>query len=135
LTARKQASLQREAVEAVKVLSDPTTGIKGWNDELYDEILSFAVSAGLPQDEVAQIVNPNVIKLINDARLYRKAQSATAEKVNLTPKRVRKGGGSETITEGSAKAQKALERKVRSGTASDDDAVAALMGRWGVKQR
>lgn len=135
ISARKAQSIQAEAVEAVKVLSDPTTGIPGWSDELYDDILAFAVEAGLPEDEVAEITNPQVIKIINDARLYRAAQKAGGTKLNLTPKRIRKGSGEEAPVATSERRQAALEKKIKSGTASDDDAVAALLGRWSVKRR
>lgn len=132
---RREAQLQEQAAEAVRVLSDPITGIPGWSDKLYDDILTFAVEAGLPEDDVATIVNPNVIKIINDARLYRTGQKAAAEKVNLSPSKVRKGGGREPIQAQDVKVQKRLESKLKSGTATDDDAMAALMGRWGVQRR
>jgi hypothetical protein len=135
VTARRDAQLQRDAVEAVKVLSDPKTGIEGWNDKLYGDILSFAVEAGLPADEVSTIVNPTVIRLINDARLYRQGKQATATKLNLTPRNVRNRGGNEAIQPADAKAQRALEAKVKAGRGTDDDATALLMGRWGVKRR
>lgn len=135
ISARKASAIQAEAVEAVKVLSDPTTGIPGWSDELYDDILAFAVEAGLPEDEVAEITNPQVIKIINDARLYRQAKKAGGTKVNLTPKRVRKGSGEEAPSAAPERRQASLEKKIKSGTATDDDAIAALVGRWGVKRR
>lgn len=135
MTARQQERLQQEAVQAVQVLSDPTTGIPGWSDELYGEILDFAVEAGLPEEDVVNITNPSVIKLINDARLFRKGQKAAAEKVNLTPKRVRRPGSGAAIPAAEDKKQQAVMKKLRSGRATDDDAMAALMGRWGVKAR
>lgn len=134
-TAQRQAQVRAQALEAVKVLSDPKTGIPGWNDQLYEDILSFAVEAGLPENEVAEITNPEVIKIINDARLYRQARKAAPEKVNLTPQRVKKGAGVEKVASAPERSQKALERKLQTGRATDDDAVAALMGRWGVKGR
>ena len=132
---RRQAAVQQEAQEAVKVLADPEKGIPGWSDDLYTEIMDFAVEAGLPEDDVAQITNPQVIKLINDARMFRKGQKAAAKKVNLTPKRVRKGGGGERPANQQAKQQRAAMKKLASGRASDDDAIQALVGRWGVKGR
>lgn len=134
-TAQRQLQLQHQAAEAVRVLSDPKTGIPGWSDQVYDDILAFAVEAGLPENEVAEITNPEVIKIINDARLYRQARKAAPEKVNLTPKRVKKGAGVEKIAAVPERTQKALEKKLQTGRATDDDAVAALMGRWGVKGR
>lgn len=130
---RHNSSLKEQAVEAVKVLSDPTNGIQGFGPEMYQDIVKFAVDAGLPEDDVSQIVNPNVLKIINDARLYRQAKKATGKKVSMAPKRVRKQGGSEAIQEGGKRSQKRLERKVLSGQGSDDDAQALLLGRWGLK--
>ncbi|MFC3214611.1 hypothetical protein [Novosphingobium panipatense] len=130
---RQTAQLQEQAVAAVRALQDPTSGIKGFGPEMYKEIVQFAVAAGLPEDDVSQIVNPNVLKIINDARLYRAAQKATGEKVQMAPKKVRRSGGSESIPTKTEKVQKNLERKVKSGQASDSDAMALLMGRWGVK--
>lgn len=135
VSARKAAAIQEQAVEAVRVLSDPSTGIPGWSDALYDDILAFAVEAGLPEDEVAEITNPQVIKIINDARLYRAAQKAGGKKVNLTPTRVRKASGIEKPGISQERQQAALEKKIKSGIATDDDAAAALLGRWGVKRR
>jgi hypothetical protein len=135
LEARQQARLQQEAVEAVKVLSDPQQGIPGWSEELYGEILDFAIEAGLPEDDVVTITNPAVIKIINDARMFHKGQKAAAQKVNLTPKRVRRGGGDEPIRSSEDKTQKAVMKKLRSGRATDEDAMQALLGRWGVKGR
>lgn len=135
LSARRQAALEAEAAEAIKVLSDPNTGIPGWSDTVYDEIRSFAVSAGLPADDVDQIVNPAVIKIINDARLYHEAKKATAKKVNLSPTKVRKTPGTETLPSGNDMALKKLEKKLHSGQASDDDAIALLTGRWGARGR
>lgn len=135
ISTRKDAAIREQAVEAVKVLSDPTTGIPGWSDALYDDILAFAVEAGLPENEVAEITNPQVIKIINDARLYRTAQKAAGTKVDLTPKKVRKGSGSEAPASSPERRQATLEKKIASGTATDAEAQAALMGRWGVKPR
>lgn len=130
---RQAAQLHEQAVATVQALKDPTTGIKGFGPEMYQDIVKFAVAAGLPEDDVAQIVNPNVLKIINDARLYRAAQKATGDKVQMAPTRVRRAGGAERIPTESSKAQKSLENKVRSGQASDQEAMALLMGRWGVK--
>lgn len=133
--ARRQAQLKQEAAEAVKVLSDPNTGIKGWSDELYGDILDYAIGAGLPEEDVAQITNPSVIKLINKARLYDQGHKAAAKKVNLTPARVRKGGAGAPVAPQQDKAQAQAMKKLRSGRATDEDAIAALVGRWGVKRR
>ena len=58
---------QKAAQECVKILQED---LPDWSNKLYDEIRSYAVSQGLPKEAVDQYVDPNVIKLINKARLY-----------------------------------------------------------------
>ena len=61
-----------------------------WSNQLYNDIRGYAVSIGLPQEQVDQYVDPVVIQLINKARLYdegkkvatvKKTKAATSKKV------------------------------------------------------
>lgn len=124
IESRKAVTSVEEVQEAVKVLK---RDIEGWSDELYGEIMSFGVSAGLDQNEVAQITNPAVIKLLNDARLYRAGKTVVAKKIKEAPAKVLKTSNRETAPE-TAKTQKALDR-VKAGTGTEDDALKALMAR------
>lgn len=124
LQSRKAVASQEDVQEAVKVLK---RDIEGWSDTLYGEILSFGVSAGLDQQEVAQITNPAVIKLLNDARLYRAGKTVVAKKIKEAPAKVLKKSNRENAPE-SAKAQKALDR-IKAGTGTEDDALKALMAK------
>ena len=54
MTQRKK-KLQQAANECVKVLEQ---NLEGWNNELYNDIRSYAVSQGLPQEQVDQYVDP-----------------------------------------------------------------------------
>ena len=121
---RKVTASAEQVQDAVKVLK---RDIEGWSDELYNDILTFGVSAGLDQQEVAQITNPAVIKLLNDARLYRAGKTVVAKKIKAAPAKVLKTSNREN-TPAAAKAQKALDR-VKAGTATEDDALKALMAR------
>jgi hypothetical protein len=133
--ARQAADLERDANECNRVLSDPKTGIEGWSAQLHGEIVKYAVSAGLPEDDVNTIVNPEVIKIINKARLFDEGQKAAAKKVNLTPQRVRRVSGSDPVPVKADKAQRRLEAKVKAGQGSDNDAIALLLGRWGAGRK
>jgi len=119
-----QAAHRQAAAEAIKVLQDPTTGIKDFGAPVYNEMLQFASSHGLP--EVAQMTNPHALKLVHMAMLYAKGQKATttaAEKVTkavqqatrvLNPKT-----SSASTTQASATKNSAMRNLRNSGSVED----------------
>lgn len=128
ISARQKARIADQAKEATVELA---ADIPGWSDKLYGEIMTFAVAEGLPQADVANIANAKIIKLLHMAMQHKTATKVVAKKVNLTPARVKKPSGSDEVLSGpSPRAQRKLEQKMASGRATDDDAVALLMGRW-----
>jgi hypothetical protein len=90
---QRQARLIEEATKGWSVLSDPTTGIEGWGESLYNEIRSYAITEGLDKTVVNELVNPSAIKLLHKAMLYDKGQKALVKttKVAKTPKKILKG--------------------------------------------
>lgn len=133
---RNQArqDLMQQAQESIKVLSDPEKGIEGFSQQMYGEICTFAVEAGLPQEIVNDLVNPAAIKLINMARLYAKGQktvtSAKSDK-KKAPKRIVKATASAESTKKSIKTAKAVEPMKRlKQSGSVDDAADAFAARW-----
>ncbi len=126
---RKQAETIRAAKACIADLTDPKTGIPGWDDKLYGEIMAYGAEAGLPRDEVAQITNPTVIRLLRKAMLYDRGQKVATKKVKDAPTKVIKGGARQDPASKTIAAKKAVRRLAQSG--SEDDAVAALLGRWG----
>lgn len=131
---QSRKELMEQAQESLKVLSNPETGIEGFNQELYGDICQFAVSAGLPADVVSNLVDPNAIKLINMARLYAKGktavQGAKSDK-QKAPKRIVKATASAETTKKvikTAKANAPAKRLQKSG--SVDDAAAAFEANW-----
>jgi len=134
LRTQARQELMTQAQESIKTLSDPEKGIEGFNQQMYGEICSFAVEAGLPQDIVNDLVNPAAIKLINMARLYAKGQkkvtSATADK-KKAPKRIVKSTATAETTKKvtkTAKAAEPMKRLQKSG--SVEDAADAFASRW-----
>lgn len=131
LRVQQQQELLSQAKEAIKVLSDPDKGIKGWSEPLYAEIRTFATAQGLSQDIVDNLVDPAAIKLINMARLYMKGhktvETAKSDKKKNVPKRIVKSVATAATTKKviskktSADAMKRLER-----SGSVDDAANAF---------
>lgn len=64
--------------------------IPGWSDDLYQSILKTGMEAyGFAPDEVNQVVDPRVIRLMHDAKQYRELKSAkplVEKKVTQAPK-------------------------------------------------
>ena len=86
LKAKQQEALQKQAQECVKVLQED---IQDWSNSMYNDIRSYAVSQGLSEEEVNQYVDPNVIKILNKARLYDQGkQKAAVKKKKPSAKKV-----------------------------------------------
>lgn len=126
----RHTQLVKQGAEAWKVLSDPTTGIKGWDQKTYNDVSSFAVTSGIDKRVMDELVDPAAIKLIHMAMLYSKGQAAakTLKKTDKTPKRIIKGAPESTTQRNRVKPDKdAQKRFAKSG--SIDDAAAVFMAR------
>jgi hypothetical protein len=127
--------LHKQGQEAWKVLSDPETGIKGWNDKLYGDLKSFAVNQGLSKETIDNIADPSVFKLLHKAYMYDKGQKATKEttKVTKTPKKIIKETAEPAAKEvKKGKTTKSAEARFRS-SGSVEDAADLLLSRWSTK--
>lgn len=69
--------MKQQAQECIKTLSQD---IPEWSNEMYNDIRAFAVQNGLPSDQVDKIVDPNVIKIINKARMFDQTKVVAAKK-------------------------------------------------------
>ncbi len=80
--------LREQAKESLKVI---TQKIPDWNDTLYSEVRSYAVSQGMDADVVNEIIDPGAIILIHKAMQFDKAQAkkeTVTKKVVKAPKKV-----------------------------------------------
>jgi len=118
-----------EALTAMK--ADMVKAVPAFDDKLYGDIKSFAVASGLNAEGVEGITSAPLLKLLHKAMLYDKGSKAAAEKVSTAPKKVRGSGGREAMTSPNTKEQRVLQKKIASGALSEDDAIKALLGRWG----
>lgn len=122
--------LKQQAVECVKVLTDPERGIKGWNEQTYDELRNFAIDQGLDRGIVNELVDPSAIKLLHAAMMYHKGQKAMTKtaKVDKTPKKIIKSSSTETNRKMSGKQSDAMSKLRKTG--NTDDAADAFLSRW-----
>ena len=87
LQKQQQANLQQQAAEAVKVLQQE---IPDWSNSLYNDIRSYAVGQGLPQEQVDQYVDPVVIQILRKSMLYDAGKKVATVKKKTPTKRVLK---------------------------------------------
>jgi hypothetical protein len=125
---QQQAQLQQAAKECVKVLQDD---IPDWNNQLYQDIRTYAVSQGLAEAEVNNYVDPAVIKILNKARLYDAGKKvATVKKKSASTKKVLRNTKAPT-SDKTRKAQKVAEtRQILRASNDLDDIANALLSRW-----
>jgi len=131
---------QQAASECVKVLQ---AQMPDWGNDVYNDIRAYAVSQGLPQEQVDQYVDPQVIMLLNKARLYDQTK-ATAETKKAKSKVIRAKDGnkgkkilrstkSPVSDDSAARRAKKAQQMLRSNPSRNgdaDDIAEALLARW-----
>ena len=134
-----QAQLQNQAKECSRVLE---TEIEGWGNDLYNDIRSYAVKQGLPQEQVDKYVDPGVIKILNKARMYdelkatagtKKAKAVTSTGPKSKKKVLRSKKAPVTQDEGNrARIKKSQSKLISNGSRAGDldDIADALLARW-----
>jgi len=128
LQKQQQAAMQESAKECVKVLQEE---MPNWNNKLYDDIRSYAISTGLPEERVNQIVDPNVIMTLNKARLYDEGKKvATVKRKKATKTMKSKKAPASTKSVKAQKTQKARQALRDSGGNDFDDIASVILGRW-----
>ena len=136
---RERQELQTQAAEAIKVLTDPEKGIKGWNDQLYMDLRSYAVKEGIPQDVFDRTVDPGAIKILHKAMLYDRGKTRVQTEKSATkkaPKKIVKSTTNPEVTRKVVKeaAGKQAFKKLESHY-TFDNAVAAFEERFTRKKR
>ena len=127
---QQQAAQAEAAKQCVKTLQEE---MPEWNNSLYNDIRSYAIQSGLPQEQVDQYVDPVVIQLINKARLYdegKKVATVKKTKAATSKKVLRSNKAPDPKASKKAKAKRTREAMVASG-GNDLDAIAAtILSRW-----
>lgn len=119
---------QAEAKECIKVLQKE---IPDWNNDLYNDIRSYAIGQGLPEESVNQYSDPNVIMLLNKARMFDQTKKvATVKKAKASKKILRSKKAPPTKADMKAQRQKKTMDKLRSGGNDLDNIADAIMAGW-----
>ena len=107
---------------------------------MYNNIRSYAVKQGLPQEQVDKYVDPQVIKILNKARLYDEMKS-TADtkkaKANVVQSKNKKVLRSKKAPMAQDESNRARMKKTQAKLMSNpsragdlDDITDALLARW-----
>lgn len=118
---KEQEEFQEKAREAGVVLA---RDIPGWNNDLYQQLMMFAVENGADANDIAQTVDPTIFKVLYKAMQYEKGKQVVKAKVKKvgSPKKVAKAGSKPTQTTDTKSAtKKALIKKIDSGTITDSE--------------
>lgn len=128
LQQQQQQQLQDAAKEAVRVLEQE---IPDWNNQLYDDIRSYAIGIGLPEEQVNNYVDPTVIKVLNKARLYDQAKQVTTTKKKRVAKKVLKSKKAPAnAAQMKAKRMASAKARLQERGNDIDDIADVLLQRW-----
>ena len=139
LVSQQQQQFAEQSKEAaancVKVLQEQ---MPDWGNELYSDIRNYAVKSGLPQEQVDQYTDPQVIMLINKARLYDQSKQSAKSKKAKAKLTKSKSGKTKVLSsrkaplskEASAERKRQAAIKNLHGHSDLDDIAAALMSGW-----
>lgn len=121
------------ARECIKTLTDDQSPlhIKGWNENLYNDLRSFGVEVGLKKEMVDGLTDPAALKLLHMAmQFHRGSKKVQTVKVNKAPKKIVKTSVSKASKSGSGEKVNVDRNKAVSKlkqTGSMQDAEAAFM--------
>lgn len=132
--AATQAASSVVAQATAAALSNPETGIKGWNQGLYQEMLGYADSIGAPKGHPQSMVAEWALRALHKAMLYDKGVAATATKlakVVAKPTRTLAPGTAGSQASTGAESLKSAMSRLKSSGSTDDagDAFYASFGR------
>lgn len=125
---QQQAAKAEEAKECIKVLQKE---VPDWSNTLYNDIRQYAISQGLPEESVNQYADPNVIMLLNKARMFDQTKKvATVKKAKAAKKVLRSKKAPPTKSDiKRQKQQKNIERLQANGNDLDNIAD-VLLSNW-----
>lgn len=128
----KKVSEAESQQQRAKLIEENVTALKkdipGWNDEVYGDLMKYAIDIGFPAEEVRDWVDARTFKMLHKAKAYDALQAAkptVEKKVVAVPKVVRPGSAGQAGDAKSEVAAKAMARLKNSG--SIDDAVNFLL--------
>jgi hypothetical protein len=131
LQEQSQKERQEQAGKAIEVLK---ADIPNWSTSLYNDIREYTINSGLPEEQVNNLADPTVIKLLHKAMLFDKSKKVATIKRTKAPKKVlrsKKAPPNRTDLK-IAKRKAAVDKLVNSPSRGNDldDVAEALLSRW-----
>jgi hypothetical protein len=125
---QQSKQLQEQAKDCVKVLQQE---IPDWSNALYNDIRTYAVSQGLPEDQVNQYADPNVIMLLNKARMFdQTTKVATVKKAKAAKKVLRSKKAPPNNSELKRQTQQKKLDQLRANSGDLDNIADVIMSNW-----
>jgi len=125
---QQSQAMQDQAKECVKVLQRE---IPDWNNSMYNDIRQYAITNGLPEEAVNQYVDPNVIMLLNKARMFdQTTKVATVKKAKAAKKILRTKKAPPSKTDIKRNRQQKNVDRLRSNSNDLDNIADVIMSNW-----
>ena len=133
LDAAKQEEEQKYLAQAIpQAVETLKAKIPNWSNELYQKVLESGVeNYGFKPEEVSNVIDPRMIQVLHEARMWRDAQtnkSILDKKVAEVPK-VLKPGSQQSKTVVKAEREAELKANIRKSGGRSEDVIALLMQR------
>jgi hypothetical protein len=130
---QQQQAQQKAFSQAVdhskKMLADPVQGIPEWGDKLYQSLMKYGTDSGFNPDEMANVVDYRMIKVLWKAHKYDELQAAkpsVEKKVTVVPKVLKPGSPDGDLQ---ARKEKDLQSQLKKGGGKLEDAAALYLAR------
>lgn len=120
---KEQESIQAAARECVTILQ---RDIPGWGQELYGNLMDFAIENGMAEENVRSITDASTFKLLFKAYQYDKGKAVAKAKIARigTPKKVVKSAPKAVVKKVSQK--EVMAKKLAEGKATAGDLINAF---------
>ena len=125
---RQKTAKAEEAKECLQVLQRE---VPDWNNGLYNDIRQYAISQGLPEESVNQYADPNVIMLLNKARMFDQTKKVATVKKAKAAKKVLRSKKAPPTKAAVKKREQQKKIEAMQANGNDLDVIAdALMSNW-----
>lgn len=135
VTAHRSNELINEAKATLKELGDPDKGIPGFNQKVYEDMRTFAMSNGIPEAMINNMVSAPALRILHMAMSFANGKKTVTTAKPVTkgaPKVILKSKNSSEQTRAVTQAKSTALSKLQS-SGSVDDAEAAFLERFADK--
>mgnify|MGYP003124636853 CR=1 FL=1 len=127
ITEKSQEQIQKVWNEQLKVFDDTIpTLIPGFNESTAKDIREFAIKEGIDEKVLDTIIDPNIVKFVNDYRILKQGLNKGAAKRKVTPTKSIPVKKSKPVKQKKLDAEQALRKRALSKDSTKEDQDAFL---------